>query len=245
MKTGVYFIAGTGTGVGKTFVAASIAYAFRIKGADVGVMKPVESGCRTEGKALMPADALLLKEASGSGDPLELICPYRFRMPLAPNIAARHEGMVVDFGNIRGCLTRLKGTHDVVVVEGAGGLLSPLTDDLSCADLALFLNAQLVVVALNGLGVINQALLTIEAARSRAIPIKGVVLNSPAPHDPEDPSLDTNAGEIERLGRVDILGTVPFLAEMRAREKKGAPPGGGALCRFFEEAASYLDMTRL
>jgi len=241
MKRGVYFITGTGTGVGKTLAAAALAYALKRRGINVGVMKPVESGCAEGPDGPVPADALFLMAAAGSDDPLELVNPYRFRTPVAPNVAARAEGIPIDTGRIIEALCRLKSLHDVVVVEGAGGLLSPVSDDMLSADLAGLLGSELIIVAPDTLGVINQVNLATEAARARNIPLKGVILNHPDAPDPMDKSLASNAGEITRISGARILGVLPYFTE----QKKGAPLAGDALAGVLGAASARLDLACL
>lgn len=198
-----YFITATDTGAGKTFVASSIARALRLKGVDVGVMKPVESGCVDKDGTLVPDDALALKEASGSSDSLEDICPYRFAPPLSPHLAARLSGVSVDFEVIKNAFLKLSKRHGLMLVEGAGGLLAPLTDELTVADLAAALNLPLIIVAQSKLGVINHTLLTIEAARSRGLKVAAIVLNE-GPGG-TDPSVEFNSGEIKRMTGLPVF----------------------------------------
>lgn len=205
-----FFITGTDTGVGKTFVGCAIAGALNEGGADVGVMKPVETGSAVVGGRLVPGDALALKKAAGAQDPLDLINPYRFAVPLAPNIAARIEGRGIDMERIRSCYEELATAHGVVLVEGAGGLMSPVTDDLSVADMAADFGLPLIIVAASRLGCINQTLLTVEAARHRSIDIKGIILNHPGAPDATDKSLEYNFEEIRRLSGVPVLAELPY-----------------------------------
>ena len=159
------FITGTGTGVGKTYVAALIARALREAGKRVGVYKPVASGCEMRGGALVSPDAVALWEAAGRPGTLEQVCPQMFAAPLAPHLAARAEGRRVDAA--AACATGIdfwRETSDIVLVEGAGGLMSPISDDDYNADLAAEFGYPLVVVAANELGTINATLQTLITA---------------------------------------------------------------------------------
>lgn len=205
-----YFITGTDTGVGKTAVACGLARALRSSGIDTGVMKPVETGCPTVNGSLVPQDALKLKEASGSLDALDLINPYRFPSPLAPEIASRNDGVTIEFEKIKESFETLCQTHEAVLVEGAGGLLVPVSKGRSMADLALYLGLPVIIVASNRLGVINHTLLTIHYARSMGIAIKGVLLNNTLPPD-DDPSRPLNFRELKRLSDAPVLAEVPFI----------------------------------
>ena len=207
------FITGTDTGVGKTFVARAIAGALKRGGLDVGVMKPVESGCATKDGKLIPSDALALKEAAGADDPIDVINPYRFAAPVAPNVAARLEDKEIDLSIIKKLYGELSVKHDIMIVEGAGGLLSPVTDTENAAEVAALLDLPLIVVAPSTLGVINHTLLTLRAAEEYKLPVLGVILNHPSPIDPADPSTQYNLEEIKRLAGVPVLGELPYLGD--------------------------------
>ncbi len=188
------FVTGTDTEVGKTYVAAGIAEAFQRSGVRVGVYKPVASGCQS-----LPSesdDSWRLWHAAGRPGRLEDVCPQRFRAPLAPHLAARAEGTRIDEPRL---FTGIEAwaDYDVVVVEGVGGLMSPLSDTLYVADLAAAFQFPLVVVTRNQIGAINQTLQTlITAATFRVgLAIAGVILNDVAP-DFHDPSRDSNADEL-------------------------------------------------
>lgn len=200
-----FFITGTDTGVGKTFIACGLAMAFRDMGLSVGVMKPVESGCRVRKDALIPRDALMLMEAASSTDPLDVVNPYRFRAALAPNIAARLERKIVNPEKIKKYFKTIAGRHDVTLVEGAGGILSPITDRLDNAGLALMLGLNVIIVVSSRLGAVNQALLVIEATRSCGLDISVVALNNMNGRRGRDASLRYNRAEIERLGVVRVV----------------------------------------
>src|SRR4029079_563626 len=143
------FITGTGTGVGKTYVGALIARALRASGKRVGVYKPVASGCEVHGGKLISADAVVLWEAAGRPGSLEHVCPQTFRAPLAPHLAARAEGKRVDAKLLRAGLDFWRSTCDVVIVEGAGGLMSPISEYDYNADLAGDFGYPLLVVSAN------------------------------------------------------------------------------------------------
>ncbi|HXF75466.1 MAG TPA: dethiobiotin synthase, partial [Methylomirabilota bacterium] len=125
MGTGI-FITGTDTGVGKTFFTAALAAYGRELGYRVGVMKPAETGCEEKNGELVPADALLLKQASACAEAMEKICPYRFREPLAPSIAAERAGVKIEIDPLLKAYGEISAAHDLTLVEGAGGLMVPL-----------------------------------------------------------------------------------------------------------------------
>lgn len=209
------FITGTGTEVGKTYVAALIAKQLVAAGVRVGVYKPAASGCIPQGGELVSEDAVTLWEAAGRPLTLEAVCPQRFLAPLAPNVAAREEGKRVDAERLRAGVESWQGECDFLLVEGAGGLMSPLSDEDYNADLAIDLDLPLVVVAANRLGVINDTLQTVitasvvDSMRSgEELRVAGVVLNNTSPDG--DESRSSNAKELsERLGP-PLLGCVPW-----------------------------------
>ena len=227
------FITGTDTGVGKTYVAAMIARALRAAGHCVGVYKPAASGCQRRGQGagvrsrgrsggacpaspggLISEDAIYLWEAAGRPGPLERVCPQRFEAPLAPHLAALEEGRSLDPKLLRSGLDYWKKRSDVILVEGAGGLMSPLGEEEYVADLAWDFAFPLVIVARNGLGTINQTLQTaIAAATLRGgLPIAGIVLNTPAlPGD--DPSRDTNRRELASRCVPPVLAEVAWQSD--------------------------------
>jgi dethiobiotin synthetase len=158
------FVTGTDTGVGKTYVAALMAQSLVAAGYCVGVYKPAASGCRLEGKTLVSDDAVALWEAAGRPGELERVCPQRFAAPLAPHLAAREEGKRLNVDLLYDGLDCWRNRSDVVLVEGAGGLMSPLGETHYVADLAHAFGFPLVVVSPNRLGTISQTLQTLIAA---------------------------------------------------------------------------------
>ena len=203
------FITGTGTGVGKTYAAALIARALCDTGVRFGVYKPVASGCEMREGALVSPDAVALWEAAGRPGTLERACPQLFAAPLAPHLAARAEGQRVDPKLLRAGIEYWRETSEVVLVEGAGGLMSPLSDDDYNADLAAEFGFPLVVVAANELGAINATLQTLITAATYCdgLDVAGVVLNSGMRRD-EDASIESNADELARRCVPPLLATV-------------------------------------
>jgi dethiobiotin synthetase len=214
MGTGL-FITGTDTGVGKTLVACGLAALLRESGYKVGVMKPVETGCEERDGRLFPQDAFYLKEASGCDEPLEKICPYSFKDPLAPSVAAERSGVKIDIDHIEALYGELSSKHDITIMEGAGGLLVPLLPHYTYADLARLLKIPLLVVAANRLGAINHLLLTLEHASCRGLSVLGYVLNRVASEAPL--AADTNPEALFSLTAVPCLGEIPYVEDLDSR----------------------------
>jgi dethiobiotin synthetase len=203
------FITGTDTGVGKTYIAALIARTLADSGIEVGVYKPAASGCNVRvGGHVISDDAVALWDAAGRPGELECVCPQRFAAPLAPHLAARAEGKSIDAGLLRTGLDYWKDRSEIVLVEGVGGLLSPMSERECVADLAKDFGYPLIVVSRNILGTINATLQTLFTARNYrgGLPVAGVVLNHPSPAATDDISLASNRHELT------IRCTAPLLA---------------------------------
>ncbi len=205
------FVTGTDTGVGKTYVGAMIARALRAAGYRVGVYKPAASGCRRERGTLVSDDAVTLWRAAGEPGRLDRVCPQRFAAPLAPHLAAREEGRRLDAARLRRGLDYWLRRCDVVLVEGAGGLMSPIGEEEYVADLACEFGLPLVVVARNSLGAINQTLQTLIAAAvsGEGLEVAAVVLNHPAPPG-DDPSIASNRRELAARSTVPIIAEISY-----------------------------------
>jgi dethiobiotin synthetase len=195
------FVTGTDTGVGKTFVACALATALRAAGRRVAVMKPVETGV-TRG----PEDALRLAAAAGDPAPLDDVCPYRLRAPLAPSVAARLEGVAIDVERLVELILRRAATADVLLVEGAGGLLVPIAARTTWADVAARARLPVLIVAANRLGTINHCALTARAAAAAGLAVRGFVLSQTSAE--ADASAPTNAEAIADLTGLRCRGVV-------------------------------------
>ncbi len=189
------FVTGTDTGVGKTYVACRIAASLVASGKRVGVYKPVESG----GGQGPPADAQLLWEAAARPGDFERVCPQFFQAALAPHLAARLEGQDIDAGLLRAGIDYWRDRSEFVLVEGAGGLMSPVTSDEYVADLAIDFGYPLLVVAPNVLGVINQTLQTLITASTfrDGLEVAGIILNTSSSPAGADLSIESNRAELE------------------------------------------------
>lgn len=204
------FVTGTDTGVGKTAVSCALAAHARANGVKLAVMKPAETGCTPDN----PEDALALRAAAGSDDPLDLVCPYRLPEPLAPAVAARRAGRTLSLSHVVDCARKLAANRPLLA-EGAGGLLVPFTESETTAELIAALGLPVLVVARAGLGTINHTALTVEALRARGLTLAAVVLNASAPA--LDLSAEDNAAEIARLTGAQVFGPAPYLADPNAR----------------------------
>lgn len=196
----VFFITGTDTAVGKTVLTGLLAGFLRDRGVSVAAFKPLCSGGRE--------DAVALRAALGGALALDEINPWHFRAPLAPALAAKREGRIVTLPQVRAYILSRKNRFAITLVEGAGGLLSPLGEHFDSRDLIAALRATPVIVAPNRLGVVNHVLLTFAAlpknARSKA---RVVLMSPPKP----DASTTSNASLLAQILPPERLLTLPWL----------------------------------
>jgi len=203
MNAGGVFVTGTDTGVGKTIVGAALAGAMCLRGIDAGVMKPIQTGVSVLAPGRL-TDADYLKAVSGCNDPIELICPVMLAEPLAPSVAARIQNTSVSLDAIRHAFLTLTMRHEFLIVEGAGGLAVPITDDYLMSDLAAEIGYSIVIVTRPGLGAINHTVLTASFARAANLHVAGIIVAN----WPDKPGLaeSTNSREIELHTGLPILG---------------------------------------
>ncbi len=206
------FITGTGTEVGKTFVATNIASQLSQRNVTVIPKKPIESGCIRQGDELIPQDALALKKAANYSGPLSDVCPYRFEPPISPVRAAHLANKVLTTEQLFSIC--LQGSEEgFLLVEGAGGFYSPLAENGLNADLAVALQLPVLLVADDKLGVLSQVLLNAEAIQMRGLHLAGVVLNNLENNSNE--YMDNTADLRERLG--SPVFTSPFTKDGSAQ----------------------------
>jgi dethiobiotin synthetase len=202
------FITGTDTGVGKTFVSCALAAYLRDLGYRVGVMKPAETGCVEKDGELFADDAYRLKQASGCEESIDKICPYRLPEPLAPSIAAERAGVKIDIDRLLSVCGEITSTHEVTLIEGAGGLMVPLLPSYTFADFARVAKLPVIVVAANKLGVVNHLLLTLEHASCKGLRTAGYVLNQI--ESQISLAAETNREVLSNLTGVPCLGELPY-----------------------------------
>ncbi len=208
------FITGTDTGVGKTVVSATLAWTLKELGRKVAVIKPVQTGTNSGGLL----DIEFIQKVIETKYPLNKVCPYRFAHPLAPSVAANLAGERIDIEKITPVFYEFASTHDVVIVEGAGGLLVPITDNYLMSDLAFDLGLHLVIVTRPDLGTLNHTFLTVESAKHRGLKILGIVINK----FPINPGLAerTNPELLLKITGEPIVGVLPFDPEISVEEGK-------------------------
>lgn len=215
------FVTATDTGVGKTLVSSALVVCLTQRGIDVGVMKPIETGVSLSTKA--QSDGVRLRKAAGSHDPMAEVCPYVFRLPVAPLSAARAQGMTVRVPTIRRAYYALSQKHDFVVVEGAGGVYTPVTPSLSILDIIYQFKLSAIVVGQSGLGGINHALLTLHALRRRKIPILALVLTrcGPVTTKKSRAQAQSTVSLLRRLAGVPVVGPLPYSPSVNQNWNEG------------------------
>ena len=210
------FVTGTDTEVGKSVVAAAICAALAAGGRSVAAFKPVVTGLDEE-PGEFGRDHELLASVATAGQAPDDVAPYRFGPPVSPHLAAELAGTTIEPAEL---VTAARG-HELLVCEGVGGLLVPITPGYFVRDLAMALDLPVVIAARPGLGTINHTLLTIEAARAGGLRVAAVVM-TPWPEEPS-PMERSNRGSVERLGDVDVHG-LSHTTRARLAEAGGSLP---------------------
>ena len=204
MPPNTFFITGTDTSVGKTYVCARLLEFLKSKNIQAGYQKWVATGADAE----VPEDVDLCLDAAEISIDSELIdelAPYRFRFPASPHLAAEMEDRIVEPGVIIENYQKLAVKYKWLIVEGVGGIMVPLRRDLLLVDLLAQLRPSILVVSRSGLGTLNHTLLTLEALRKRDIPVLGIVFSDPEIQEDER-VVEDNMRTIEEIGQVRVFG---------------------------------------
>jgi dethiobiotin synthetase len=209
-------ITGADTGVGKTWVGRALSHALVSAGRRVVAVKPVETGCGNARSHL--EDGALLAAATGQEEPRTAL--FRYAAPVAPAVAAEREGESIDLDALVLRIEGLSAEAEVLLVEGAGGLLSPITWEWTIVDLARALGSSALVVAMDRLGTINHTQLTLSALELAGLSVTGVVLTAP---ETPDASTGTNASAIARLSGLDRVLSLPRANDPSAVVSEVAP----------------------
>jgi dethiobiotin synthetase len=210
-------VTGSDIGVGKTWVACALARALVEADKQVVAIKPVETGC--SGEPSKSEDGVRLARATGQSQPAHAI--LRLPEPLAPVLSSERAGAEIDFDALVLKIERYSEGAEYALIEGAGGLLAPITWEWNMADVARALGASTLVVAADRLGTINHTLLTLSALELAGIPCAGVVLTTPAKK--KDPSAGSNAAAIARLSGLDRIVSLPKVGNDKAAASSIVP----------------------
>ena len=199
------FVTGTDTGIGKTFVTASLAAVMQSLGYKAGVYKPFQSGAEEKNRFLVSPDLAYVKKLDFY---VETLSSYLLKPPTAPSIAAEIDGVQINFQTVTREFQTLKQNCEIVLVEGAGGIMTPVTKNKTMGDVAKLLDIPLLIVARPDLGTINHTLLTINYAKMLGLSIAGVIINR-YPSKTDDIAIKTAPGIIEEFSGVSVLGILP------------------------------------
>ncbi len=204
------FVTGTDTDVGKTYVAASLAAALKQRGVNVGVMKPFAAGNK-QPRGFQSKDVEILAKAANVDDPENLINPQFFDIPASPYTAWKELRIKPKIKSVLRSFDILSKKHDVIIVEGIGGIMTPILRDYFVTDLISDLNLETVIVTNRKIGVINHTLMTYNMCNIYKIPVKGIIINDMGPGYPK---LRLKK-DLEQLLGVEVLGILPFIKDIQ------------------------------
>ena len=216
------FVAGTDTNVGKTHVCGLLLDFLRKNGSNAGYQKWAATG-----PEFPPADLAACLRMAGIPLEPELVSSqvvYHFSLPVSPHLAAERAGAVVDPGLIRARYQEMLARHELLIVEGIGGLMVPLNRELLLVDLLQELRMPTLLVAKSGLGTINHTLLSLEALRQRDIPVLGVIFSDAAP-DEDEVLVEDNMRTIAEMGRAQVLGRLRRCPDPEKARRNFVPVG--------------------
>ncbi len=210
------FITGTDTDVGKTCVTAGLAVTLRRMGVDVGVMKPFAAGGTVTTpppkKGFRSKDVEILSNAAKVTDPESLINPQFFPIPASPYTACRTMKTVPDITLVHSSFEKLSALHDLVLVEGIGGIMTPITGDYHVAQLIRDMGIPAIIVTRTRIGTVNHTIMTVKMCEKYKIPIRGIIINGFDDGDEKDvyeiPELKR---DLQSLTGVKVLGAIPFI----------------------------------
>ena len=207
------FITATDTDVGKTYVCAGLARSLKKLGIDVGIMKPFACGTKQK-TGFSSNDLTLLSEAAIINDTEELLNPFFFPIPASPYTAAKNLGVKIDIKHVLECFNKLDKIHDVMLVEGIGGIMTPILKDYTIINLIKDLQANTIIVTSSRIGTVNHTILTCNICKNMNIPVKGLIINN----------FDSTGYPILELERdLSTLTNLPVLCSLPHMEKFNLP----------------------
>jgi dethiobiotin synthetase len=205
-----YFITGTDTGVGKTTITAGLVACIKKLGIDVGVMKPVATG-NPQKNGYKSFDASLLSYASEVKDPEDLINPIFMPISVSPYDACKMLNLIFDKKLILDKFRELQNKHNMLLVEGIGGILTPLTKDYFVADMIKDMGLDTIIVTRSTLGTLNHTMMTVKTCHDYKIPIKGIIINN---YDEKGGPAEKNSpSTIHEITNIPILGILPYVKD--------------------------------
>jgi dethiobiotin synthetase len=209
-----YFITATDTGVGKTTITAALAFELRAIGVNVGIMKPFATGTPQK-VGYKSEDVSILANFAQTKDPEELVNPYFFPIPASPYTAANKMGTEIDIEFVMHQFEKLQTLYDMVLVEGIGGILTPLLKNYYIVDLIKDLGLSTIVVTSSRIGTVNHTLMTLNIAQRCGLNVRGLIINS---IDSEGYNVSELKNDLTNLSGIEILCTVPHLNNVEIAE---------------------------
>ncbi len=201
------FITGTDTDVGKTYVTAGLAVTLRKMGINVGIMKPFAAGTPQK-KGLKSEDVEILSRAAKVSDPENLMNPQFFKMAASPYTASKNLKVKVKVKSALSSFTKLSKLHSMILVEGMGGIMTPILKNYFVTDLIKDMKIPTVIVTRTKVGTVNHTIMTCKMCKEYKIPIKGIIINN---FDSDGYKVKTLKRDLQSLTGVPILGTIPFI----------------------------------
>ena len=203
------FVTATDTDIGKTYVCAGLAYALKKSGIDVGIMKPFACGVKQK-IGFSSNDLTILTNAAMVDDAEDIINPFFFPISASPYTAAKNLGVKINVEHVMECFRKLDEIHDIMLVEGIGGIMTPILKDYAVIDLIKDLDANTIIVTSSKIGTVNHTVLTCNMCKNMNIPIKGLIINN-------FDSIGYPISELERdlsaLTNLPVLCSLPHLTK--------------------------------
>jgi dethiobiotin synthetase len=204
------FITGTGTDVGKTYVTAGLAVTLRKMGVDVGIMKPFAAGTPQK-KGFKSEDVEILSQAAQVSDPENLMNPQFFKMAASPYTASKSLKVKVKIESVLSSFKKLSKIHEMLLVEGMGGIMTPILKNYFVTNLIKEMKIPAVIVTRSKVGTVNHTIMTCKMCEKYKIPIKGIIINN---FDSDGYQVKTLKRDLQSLTGVPILGTIPYIENL-------------------------------
>ena len=206
-----FFVTGTDTDVGKTYITAGLAVTFRKMGLDVGVMKPFAAGTAQK-KGFKSEDVKILSKSAQVNDPENLINPQFFKIPASPYTAWKKLKIKPKVSTILSSFKKLSKLHETILVEGMGGVMTPILKDYYITNLIKEMNIPALIVTRSKIGTVNHTIMTVKMCEKYKIPVKGIIINN---FDVGYP-IKQLTSDLQNLTGVKVLGSIPFLKDLNS-----------------------------
>ena len=208
------FITATDTDIGKTYVCAGLAHSLKKLDIDVGIMKPFACGVKQK-TGFSSNDLTILSKAAMVNDAEELLNPFFFPIPASPYTAAKNFGVKIDIDYLMKCFRKLDKIHDVMLVEGIGGIMTPILKDYAIIDLIKDLEANTIIVTSSKIGTINHTIMTCNMCKNMKIPVKGLIINN---FDSTGYSMSDLERDLSALTDLPVLCSLPHMQKFNLND---------------------------